>query len=59
MTYKIELTDSQVDNLMTFFEFEFIDSIRDDEGIDNICYLVDMCDIYTKLKNARGEFNHD
>lgn len=54
MTYKIELTDSQVDNLMTFFEYEFIDSIRDDEGIDNIGYLVDMCDIYTKLKKARG-----
>lgn len=55
MTHKIELTDSQVDNLMTFFEFEFIDSIRDDEGIDNIGYLVDMCDIYTKLKKARGD----
>ena len=50
---KIELTKSQIDNLMEFFEFEFIDSIRDNTEVDNINYLVDMCDIYKKLVEAK------
>lgn len=48
----IELTCSQVDNLMEFFEFEFIDSIRNNTDIDNMNYLVDMCEIYKKLKEG-------
>ena len=48
----IELTASQVENLMEFFEFEFIDSIRNNTDIDNMGYLVDMCDIYSKLKES-------
>ncbi len=52
---KIELTDSQVDNLMEFFEFEFIDSVRNNTDIDNMNYLVDMCDIYKKLKEGAGK----
>ena len=52
---KIELTKTQIDNLMNYFEFDFIESIRRDEEIDNIGYLVDMCDIYTKLKDAKAE----
>ena len=47
---KIELTTSQIENLMEFIEFEFIDSIRRNTECDNINYLVDMCDIYKKLK---------
>ena len=50
---EIQLTKSQIDNLMTFLEFEFIPSIQRDEEIDNINYLVDMCDIYKKLKEAK------
>ena len=50
--YPIYLTKSQIDNLMSYFEFDFIHSIREDEEIDNINYLVDMCDIYKKLKDA-------
>lgn len=49
----IELTKSQIDNLMEFFEFKFIDLIRSDEEVDNINYLVDMCDIYKKLTAAK------
>lgn len=48
----IELTNSQVENLMEFFEFEFIDSIRNNTDIDNMDYLVDMCEIYKKLKEG-------
>ena len=56
---KIELTKTQIDNLMNYFEFDFIESIRRDEEIDNIGYLVDMCDIYTKLKDAKAEEEND
>ena len=48
----IELTKSQIDNLMEFFELEFINFIRNNTDIDNINYLVDMCDIYKKLKEG-------
>ena len=49
---EIKLTESQIRNLMEFFELEFINSIRNDTEMDNISYLVDMCDIYKKLKDA-------
>ena len=51
--HPIYLTKSQIENLMNYFEFDFIRSIREDEEIDNINYLVDMCDIYKKLKEAK------
>ena len=56
---KIELSASQVNNLIKFFEFSFIDLIRDDREIDNIEYLCDMCEIYTKLKAAQKEVGRD
>lgn len=56
---KIELTKSQVKNLMEFFEIWFIHSIRENDVIDNIDYVVDMCEIYTKLKEAREEMFGD
>ena len=49
---KIELTNSQTKNLLEYFEFDFIPYIRGDECIDNINYLVDMCEVYKKLKEA-------
>ena len=48
--YELRLTKSQVENLAEFIEFYFIDSIRTDDGIDNIDYLVDMCDVYKNLR---------
>ena len=56
---KIELSKSQITNLMNFFEFDFIQSIREDEEVDNINYLVDMCDIYKKLKEANEKVGDD
>lgn len=38
----IKLTESQLKNVIEFIEFEFIDSIRRDEYIDNIDYVIDM-----------------
>lgn len=46
----IELTHSQVENLIDFFEIELIPSIQRNTDCDNIAYLVDMCEIYKKLK---------
>lgn len=50
---KIELTKSQVKNLMEFFEIWFIHSIRENDVIDNIDYVVDMCEIYKNLETAK------
>lgn len=50
----ITLTDSQVENLIEFFDLQLIQNIRNDSDIDNMDYLVDMCEIYKKLKE-RGE----
>ena len=47
--YVLDLTKSQAKNLAEFLEFNFINSIREDEYIDNMWYLCDMCDIYKAL----------
>lgn len=44
------LTKSQAENLMEFFEVAFIPMVRDTPEIDNLDYLVDMCEIYRQLK---------
>ena len=49
----LKLTDSQVENLKDFIEIEFIQSIRNDDAIDNIGYLIDMCDIYKQLTEQK------
>lgn len=51
---KVELTKSQCLNLAEFIEFSFIDSIRNDTDVDNMNYLVDMCDAYRVLTAAAG-----
>lgn len=52
---KIELTYSQIDNLIEFLEMRFISHIREDEELDNMEYLVDMCEVYKKLKGTRTD----
>lgn len=52
---EIKLTKSQVGNLLSFFEFEFIPSIQRDEEIDNIEYLVEMCEVYRMLRDCLSE----
>ena len=54
---KIELTKSQILNLIDFFECDFIGCYKNNTEADNIAYLVDMCDIYTKLKKAQENDN--
>jgi hypothetical protein len=52
---KVELTKSQVQNLKDFIECTFINFVRDVDEIDNMDYLLDMCDIYKKLKRASND----
>lgn len=47
------LTKSQIDNLIEFFELEFIGMVRKDNCIDNMDYVCDMCDIYKGLKSLQ------
>ena len=51
----LNLTFSQVKNLVEFFEFNLIDNIREDTDIENMNYLVDMCEIYKKLQEHIGK----
>lgn len=57
MTYNLSLTESQVQNLIEFFEFQFIDMIRRDEEIDNVAYIADMMEVYKGLKTCEHDIN--
>lgn len=46
----ITLTKTQAENLLEFIDIYFINSIRDDNEVDNMGYLCDMCDVYKELK---------
>lgn len=48
----IVLTESQLKNVIEFIEVEFIDSIRRDEDIDNIDYVIDMMNALQALRYA-------
>lgn len=52
---KVELTKSQITNLVSFIQYNFIEEIRNNDDIDNINYLVDMCDAYKVLKEAEEQ----
>lgn len=53
----VELTESQIDNLIDFIECEFIDSVRKDADMDNIDYIVDMMNALQILRRANGRTN--
>ena len=46
----LELTKTQVENLIDFFETDFIDSIRNDTDVDSMGYICSMFDVYKKLQ---------
>lgn len=50
--FKIELSRSQIENLVEFIEMNFIDAVKKDVDIDNFRYVVDMCDTFKILENA-------
>ena len=52
---KVDLTESQAENLAEFIELEFIHSIRNDRELDNIEYICDICDVYRKLRGVNAK----
>ena len=49
---KVELTKSQCGSLIDLFETNFIDVIRQDEGIDSLEWVVNLCDVYKAVRTA-------
>ena len=48
----ITLTKSQCTNLAEFIDYNLLRAIREDEDIDNIDWVYDMCKAYKKLTEA-------
>ena len=44
----ITLSQDEVDNLVEFFELEFLPMVRKDDTIDNMRYLTSMGDVFRK-----------
>lgn len=57
-TMSVSFTESQIDNLIEFIEFNFIDVVRNQEDIDNINYIIDMMEALKKLRCAKKEFEN-
>ena len=49
----ITLSQDEVDNVVEFFEMEFLPMVRKDDTIDNMRYLTSMGDVFRKLENAQ------
>ena len=58
-TLPVEFTKSQVDSLVEFIEWNFIDIIRKDEDVDNINYIIDMMEALKKLRVIAEEFDNE
>jgi hypothetical protein len=55
---KIELTKSQIRNLIDFIELEFYGSIRRDTEIDNMDYAVDLMNVLQTLRDVYKDGNN-
>ena len=51
----IELTEEQVRGFLSMYEFWLLDTIRADEGIDNIRWVRLQLDTYDTFARAIGE----
>ena len=49
---KIELTKDQCASLVDFIECTLICSIREDEYLDNLQYVINICDAYKVFKEV-------
>ena len=49
----LTLSKDEVDNLVDFFELEFLPMVRKDDTIDNLRYLTSMGAVYGKLEAAQ------
>lgn len=53
----IQFTYSELLNLTEFLDDYLIWSIRSDEGVDNIEYLIDMVSIFQKARAAKEKID--
>ena len=49
----VHITKGQIESLIEFIDLNFIPSIRNDENIDNMDYICNICDIYRNLIKAQ------
>lgn len=47
---KLNFTKSQIENLITFIDCNFLREIREDDTVDDMDYICDICEIYRKLQ---------
>ena len=52
-TISFDITKGQIASLIDFIDLHFIPSIRNDEDIDNMDYICNICDIYRNLTKAQ------
>ena len=48
----IEITKAQAESMVDFLEAEFINGIRNDPDLDNLRYVVNICEVYKKLNEV-------
>ena len=54
---RIAFSKDEVDNLVEFFELEFLSMVRRDDGIDNMRYLTSMGGVFRKLEEVQKRLN--
>ena len=52
-TISFDITKGQIESLIEFIDLNFLPSIRNDEDIDNMDYICNICDIYRNLTKAQ------
>ena len=48
----IELTKGQCESVVDFIELNLISSVREDEYLDNLQYVINICDAYKVFKEV-------
>ena len=56
---QIELSKAEIENLIDFFDIEFIPFVKAVDELDNMKYLTSMCDVYKKLETALDEVTNE
>lgn len=59
LTATVVFDKDELYNLIDFIETEFIDSIRRDEAVDNIDYIISMMNALQKLRCAHNSLKKE
>lgn len=59
LTATVVFDKDELYNLIDFIEIEFIDSIRRDEEVDNIDYIISMMNALQKLRCAHNSLKKE